>query len=260
MEPLRTICLVFLCLSASACLAQDERAEGREPTETKKAKRTEPYRLPFMLDAAATLRTDGDSVGWYGADVQFRVGIEKLFGDLLNFSPSIYEDHQLSFDTGWERGFGVSPNPQRFWLTAGYSFAGDIYGTRAKDRDWQGSLSRRGEFPLTRSVLIAAGTGFSLGYHYGEGTQVANDADALDHRSAVRAQTWGFLGLALFEFRVDAALNVNLDPGVFLEPEFGVGVRIGRPISPVFLYAGWSWLPFEQGGGHFLTLKLGVVL
>lgn len=140
----------------------------------------------------------------------------------------------------------------------GYSFAADFYGDNPGE--WSVSLSRHGGFPLSRSVLFSGGTGLSFGYHYGEGTQEANDPEGLDHRSAVRAHHWVFFGIGVLEFRLDGSVNFNLDPGVFAEPQAGAGIRLGRPISPVFIHLGWTWLPFERGGGHYFTLKFGVAL
>lgn len=249
--------LLALVLLSAACAAQPPVPPSGQPPAPPTGI-TPPWRLPFMVDAAGLFRSDFDTSGWYGAEVHLRVGVDRVFGPMWNFNQKLLAPHQLTFDAGWERGFGVSPNPMRAWFTSGYSFAVDYFGD--EPGEWKVSLSRHGGFPLQRSTLFSVGTGLALGLHYGEGTQFANTEGGLDHRAALRLQHWAFIGVGVVEFRLDGALNLNFDPGVFAEPEFSAGLRLGRPLSPVFVYIGWTWFAFENGGGSWFTVKLGIAL
>ena len=230
---------LLLVLLAAPCAA--EVAESR------------PFRLPLLIDGTYTWRTAAAGDGWHGGDAMVRVPVGTLFGDLLEFSPRVLSPHQASFSAGFERAYGLRPNPQRAWVTTGYNFGVDFYSFERRE-GLGGSLSSDGAFPMSRSITFSFGAGVALGYEYRSHTE----SQAVQHLP--RVQTWGWFGVSFVELHGDVAFTFNPGKGRRVTHDLALTLRIGRPLLPFSVNVGISGTGFENGGGAWFTLGAGFAL
>lgn len=210
--------------------------------------KAEGFQLPVMIDAGYQARFQSGR-GWHGPEALLQLRFDKLFG---NRDLAL---HHLAVGGFWETGFGYEPNPTRLAVMAGYGFGSDRGPTGG---DFDISLTRTGDFPLTRSLMFNGYVQGMLGFISSRGTR-GHDGQ-LQSQDALRLEGRAAFGFVAVELQTRMAFNFNLRDGRFIDSELAFGLELGRPILPVGLRVAYTHHFMERAGGGGVQVALRLVL
>ncbi|MCF6227411.1 MAG: hypothetical protein L3J82_01930 [Planctomycetes bacterium] len=204
-------------------------------------------RLPLLIDFAWDYKTDFDSEHWTGPDLMLRGRFDDLFGG--------FEGYQLVLHSTYKKGWIDGDLAEHFLITTGFSFGND-FGAGEITEPWPaGEWTISKPFPMARSTIFSVALGAALGYSSG-----LNTSKSADRQEAVVLEAWQSFGMYFLEFRLREVIRINLIREIGIEADIHFEINVFRPIYPLSVTIGVSWLDYQRSNGAFFEIGVRLAL
>ena len=244
---MRLLLLLMLLMLGCEVTASEPDAALPDVVEDKTSSWQTDGRLPLLIDFAWDYKTDFDSEHWTGPDLMLRGRFDDLFGG--------FEGYQLVLHSTFKMGWIDGESTEHFLITTGFSFGND-FGAGEITEPWPaGEWTISKPFPMARSTIFSVALGAALGYSSG-----INTSEKTGRQEAGVLEAWQSFGGFFLEFRLREVIRINIHREIGIEADIHFEINVFRPIYPVSITVGISWLDYQRSNGTLFEVGVRLAL